>query len=360
LIDVLLADADLAALTAIQTALASYPDIRIVGTAHNAQTALALMAELKPAVLCSEATLPGDALVLVSEVMQRQPTPILILSAAVHGHPALIADLQAAGVVDVLAKPAQYHDYGSVPFGKALSRKLKVLSGVMVFRRKASFTPQPAFGGALPAPQKRALELDGSGFKKPHQPPLGQTRRPATIVVIGASTGGPHALETVLAKLPADYPLPIVCVQHISQGFLDPFIVWLAGKVKLAVGIAKAGEQPKSGHIYFAPDHANLELDCQGHFRFSHGAEYLHYPSINVTFHNIARYYGRQAIAVLMTGMGEDGADGLHAIARAGGVTIAQDEASSIVFGMPKAAIEKGAAQKVLNLEQIAEEICRE
>ncbi len=361
MIDVFLVDADPAALAAIQTALVAYPDLRIVGTAHNAQQALASIAQLKPAVLCCEAILPGqDALVLVSDVMEKQPTPILIVSAAVHDNPALIADLQAAGVVDVLAKPTQYRDYENVLFSKELARKLKVLSGVMVFRRKAQPTTLPAshFMDPLPPPQKPLASLDMAGGPKLDMPVF-QARRSGAILVVGASTGGPHALETVLAKLPADYPLPIVCVQHISQGFLEPFIVWLAGKVKLAVSIAKAGEQPKNGHIYFAPDHANLEFDSRGHFRFSQAADYLHYPCINVTFHNVARHYGRQTIAVLMTGMGEDGADGLRAIAQAGGVTIAQDEASSTVFGMPKAAIENGAAQKVLNLEQIADEICR-
>ncbi|MDD5275762.1 MAG: chemotaxis protein CheB [Methylovulum sp.] len=342
MIEVFLVAGDLPALSAIQAGLTAYSDICIVGTAQTAAEALAQITLLKPAVICSTAHLSDQTcLALVAQIMEHQPTPILILSG--DNDPILEQDLLAVGVVEVLVKPAYLPE---AAFAKELSRKLKVLSGVMVFGRAASIDIAA-----------NKLELPVAPSQLGQLPPVttNKPRRKPAIVVIGASTGGPHALERVLSKLPADYPLPIVCIQHISQGFLAPFILWLSGKVKLPVSIAIAGQLPENGHIYFAPDHANLEFDQQGRFRHSHGTEFLHYPCVNVTFNAAAKFYANHTLAVLLTGMGEDGADGLQAIAQAGGVTIAQDEASSAVFGMPKAAIEKGAAQQVLNLEEIFE-----
>lgn len=329
---------ELSALTALKNILGQSLDITVVGTAHNRQQALAQVPQLKPDVVCSEAYLPGEeGVALAEQLMDVSPVPILMLSAALQDDPSLAASLLAAGVVGVLARPAQLSGFEDPQFARELIRKIKLLSGVSVFRRKqraSSVMPTSAISTSAIRPSRR-------------------------ILVIGASTGGPQALEVVLSKLPAHYPFPIICVQHISQGFLDPFLLWLGGKVKLSVGIAQVGEKPMPGRIYFAPDHANLEFDGQGRFTYSHAIECLHYPSVDKTFQAIAEHYASSALAVLLTGMGDDGALGLQAIANAGGVTIAQDEASCVVFGMPKAAIASGAVQKVLNLEQIAEELCR-
>ena len=330
---------DPSAYAVITSNLADYPDIGIIGTATTAALALPEIIRLKPAVIACTAQLLGQScLPLVEQIMAEQATPILILSN--HDESALTPDFLAAGVVEVLVKPTPFSE---AVFGKEIARKLKILSGVMVFSRIAN-TAVAAIAAKPASPLPQAVSQ--------------ATAKPA-IVIIGASTGGPNALETVLSKLPTDYPLPIVCIQHISQGFLEPFISWLNGKVKLPVSIARAGQLPENGHIYFAPDHANLEFDHQGRFRYSTAAEYLHYPCVNVSFHSAAHFYSNHTVAILLTGMGEDGADGLKTIAQAGGTTIAQDQASATVFGMPKAAIENGSAQQVLNLEQIAAALCK-
>ncbi|MDD5273999.1 MAG: chemotaxis protein CheB [Methylovulum sp.] len=321
-------------LTALKKALSQATDISVVGTATHTQQAVAAILQLQPNIVCSEASLPErSTLALIQQLMDVYPIPILIIGTAVQDDPALITGLLSAGAVEALATPPLASIFEDDGFIRQLTRKLKVLAGVSVFRRKPQAAVKPSATYAAPRRQK--------------------------ILVLGASTGGPQALEAVLSKLPAHYPLPIVCIQHISKGFLDPFILWLDGKVKLPVSVAKSGEHPEPGRIYFAPDHANLEFDSQGRFAYSHAPEYLHYPSVDVTFHGIAKQYGHLATAVLLTGMGDDGAGGLKAIAQAGGMTIAQDEASCVVFGMPKVAIETGAAQKTLNLEQIAEMLCR-
>jgi len=333
LIRVFLVTDDPFLLTTLKSALNLATGLGLAGTASTAPQALTEISLLKPDVVVSDAQLIG-ALRLTQQLMEQCPTPILIMSAATPDGQALSNAQLAAGAIEALPAATLSTDPEA---GQLLARKLKVLAGVSVFRRKAQpQTARPALAAQLVSATPRQK-----------------------ILMIGASTGGPQALEAVLAKLPAHYPLPIVCIQHISKGFLDPFLLWLGGKVKLKVSVAAVGESPEPGRIYFAPDHANLELDGYGRFAYSHAPEYLHYPSVDVAFHSIAKHYGSLCIAVLLTGMGDDGAGGLKAIAQAGGQTIVQDEASCVVFGMPKAAIDNGAAQKVLNLEQIAELLCQ-
>jgi two-component system chemotaxis response regulator CheB len=147
----------------------------------------------------------------------------------------------------------------------------------------------------------------------------------------------------------------VICIQHISEGFLQGLVDWLGFESKLPVKIAGFGEFPQAGIVYFPPEKRHLELDAQGRFIYSEAArEAGHCPSVTVTFKSVASFYGRGAAGVLLTGMGRDGAEGMLAIAQAGGLTIAQNEASCVVFGMPKEAIALGAAQHVLPVSAIA------
>lgn len=176
------------------------------------------------------------------------------------------------------------------------------------------------------------------------------------IIGIGASTGGPQALHKILTALPANFPLPIICVQHISEGFSAGLVNWLNHECELTVQFAETGLTPEPRHVYFAPDNKQLEVNAQRHLVCTSAPSYGgHRPAISVTLQSLALHFGRQATGVLLTGMGRDGVDGLQSIKQAGGMTIAQDEASSIVFGMPRAAIEVQAAQVVLPLAQIAQ-----
>lgn len=174
-------------------------------------------------------------------------------------------------------------------------------------------------------------------------------------MAIGASTGGPQALYTILKQLPANFPVPILCVQHISEGFLQGLVDWLAAECFLRVTIAQPGEFPKPGTVYFAPERQHLQLDTQGRLTtVSTPAVSGHRPSVTALFQAVATCYPRSAVGILLTGMGRDGADGLQAIAQAGGTTIAQDEQTCVVFGMPKEAIALGAAQHILAIGEIA------
>jgi two-component system chemotaxis response regulator CheB len=173
--------------------------------------------------------------------------------------------------------------------------------------------------------------------------------------VIGASTGGPQVLYNILSSLPANFPLPILCVQHISEGFLKGLVDWLNSGCALSVTIAQPGILPLPGTVYFAPERVHLEIDHQGRLAWLDAMPVDgHRPSVTVLFKSVAAYYRRATIAVLLTGMGRDGAAGMQAISQAGGLTIAQDEASCVVFGMPREAIALGAAQHILPSTEIA------
>ncbi|HEY9738610.1 MAG TPA: CheB methylesterase domain-containing protein, partial [Trichocoleus sp.] len=182
--------------------------------------------------------------------------------------------------------------------------------------------------------------------------------RAPRIIAIGASTGGPNALHTLLRALPLTLPVPVLCVQHISEGFLPGLIDWLRRECRLPIVIAQAGQIPQSGTVYFAPEDRHLEIDASGRLACTPPPPVDgHCPSATVLFKSVAAFYRRSSIGVLLTGMGRDGANGLLAIAQAGGLTLAQDEATCVVFGMPKEAIALGAAQHVLPVQKIGPHI---
>ncbi|MBF0473807.1 MAG: chemotaxis response regulator protein-glutamate methylesterase, partial [Nitrospirae bacterium] len=244
------------------------------------------------------------------------------------------------GALDVFPKPKGGLGINFESLSRELIQKVKVLSGIVAFSRHKN-------------------ELKRVHIPVIERKPVPQTTIPmhnSSILVIGASTGGPQAYEAILPKLPQNFPVPILCVQHISEGFIFGLVDWLNSHCKINVTLAKLGDMPLPGIAYFAPDGVHLKLGKNGRFLFSHDHPFMgHRPSVNVTMSSVALHYQSSAIGVLLTGMGVDGAEGLLEIYNQGGLTIAQDEASSIVFGMPKRAIELGAARYVFPLENISE-----
>lgn len=332
MIRVLLVDDSPIALHILQRLLSRSPDIQVAGTAANGREALDLLPTLKPDVICTDLHMPVmDGLGLTRAVMAQDPCPILVVSVSVESDSPNVFLLLEAGAVDVYPKPRAILDADQEKLARDLASKIRILAGVHVFRRRG--------GAALCMPVSQPLP--------PHAP--------MRIVAIGASTGGPQALREILSRLPADFPVPVVCVQHIGNGFLDSMVAWLAEVCPLAARQATQGETPQAGVIYFAPENVHLQLDDAGRFDLSQAPPRDgHRPSITVTLGAVARRFGGGAVGVLLTGMGRDGAEGLAAIAADGGVTIAQDEASCVVYGMPKEAVMLGAVQQLLPLEQIA------
>lgn len=304
--------------------LEAQAELEVVATAASGDEAAALARELAPDVITMDLQMPGsDGFAGIARIMSETPTPILVLSSdreALKGFRAL-----SLGALDLLEKPSA----DELPhFGAELARRLRLLASVPVIRHGRGLRPQ-----ALPAAGRRAQ---------------------AEVVVIGASLGGPRALAAVLAALPADFPTPIAVVQHISAGFTEGLARWLRSETRLEVVEATEGARLEVGRVLIAPGDRHLEIS-RGRAHLQGGAAVDGFrPSVSTLFHSAAASYGSRACGVLLTGMGKDGADGLLALRKAGALTIAQDEASCAVFGMPRAAIGLGAVEQVLPLGRIA------
>lgn len=342
-IKVLLVEDSPIALEILSRLLSSSSEIKVVGKAHNGKEALELIPKSQPAVICTDLHMKEmDGLAFTQHIMATDPRPILVISNSVHKHNTqTIFQLLEAGALDVFPKPSTglVSDYQQV--GRDLIGKIKLLAGVTVFTKRQPSVNQINSATSLlhSSTARQSMNVNSS----------------IRIVTIGASTGGPQALHKILAQLPANFPFPVICTQHISEGFLQGLIDWLGSECKLKVKIAQSGDSPHSGTVYFAPERCHLELDTMGRFICSLSSPVDgHCPSITVVFQSVAKFYGRGTAGVLLTGMGKDGATGMQAIASAGGMTIAQDEKSSVIFGMPKEAIALGAAQHILPIGEIA------
>jgi len=343
-ITVLLVDDSPLALSILRKILSSSPWIRVIGTASNGPEGLKLIGTLQPQVVCLDYHMPSmNGLELTRAIMSRFPRPILVISETTESVDSNKAfELLEAGAVDVFRKPANVRDNDALQaYGFELVSKIKVVSRVHLFSRNAV--------KGLPPPVVSVETF-------PPEVAVGESV--VEVVAIGASTGGPQAIATVLMNLPLRLSVPILCVQHISEGFLPGLVSWLAGYCRREVKVAEHGEWPLPGVVYFPPDRLHLEVDVAGRLRLSNVPPVNgHRPSVTHLFKSVAKCFGKKAVGVLLTGMGGDGAEGLVELRRAGGRTLVQNEESCVVFGMPKVAIEQGAAQWILPLDQIASRI---
>jgi two-component system, chemotaxis family, protein-glutamate methylesterase/glutaminase len=330
---VLLVEDSLIALELLQRLLRDSPEVEIVGTARNGREALDLIPQVNPQVICTDLHMaPIDGLELTKEVMAKFPRPILVISNSVQEDDTKnIFGLLKAGAVDIFPKPTSgdYTEYESVKH--RLLAKIQMLSQVTVKARTLSSDSKPDLSGSLDRPTLLRA------------------------IAIGASTGGPQAIHKIITALPPDFPVPIICAQHIGDGFLTGLVSWLKEDSQLLVKIAQIGEIPAPRTVYFAPERAHLEFDAQGKFIYSNFTTATGTcPSIDTLFKSVARIYGSASASILLTGMGTDGTIGTEAIATAGGTTIAQDEHSCLIFGMSKLAIASGKIEHVLDLPDIA------
>lgn len=358
-IKVLLVEDSPIARTILKRLIESDPQLQVVGVATTGLEGLAMVPTLQPDVICTDLHMPRmGGLEFIKAVMAEFPRPILVISASVQDEDTKNAfELLDAGAIDLFPKPRTglQGDYDKIK--AALISKIRVLSGVKVFTQSRKTTHNPV-KSATTAPPSNAAALIG----RTASGTLGDTadnrfvvRRSIQAIAIGASTGGPQALTTVLSEFPKNWHTPIFCVQHISKGFLGGLLRWLEGHCNLPIRLAQTGELPEKGVIYFPPEDQHLTINGRGQFFNSNEPPIAgHRPAVDMTFRSMAAYYGNKGAGVLLTGMGRDGADGLLAMHQAGAYTIAQDEASSTVFGMPKEAIALGAAQKILGIDQIA------
>ncbi len=310
----------------------------VIGQARDGKEAVDKVVALGPDVVTMDFNMPTmNGVEAVRAIMQRRPTPVVMFSAHTRQGARETLDALAAGAVDFVTKPAGEVSADLSKIAEELTRKLLAA---------AASKPRPA--GPAPAPVRRATT----------QPPLASVSLPggmSRICVIAVSTGGPVALAQVIPALPADLRLAIVVVQHMPAHFTATLAERLDADSQLTVKEAAAGDRPMPGLVLIAPGDQHLEFDDRGNVVL-HGGPLVNgcRPAADLTMASAARVYGRRAVGIVMTGMGKDGAAGALAIKRADGKTLAQDQGSSVIYGMPKAAIDAGAIDDVAPLEEIA------
>jgi two-component system, chemotaxis family, protein-glutamate methylesterase/glutaminase len=327
-IKVLLVDDSEIALTLLKRLLSIDSSISIVGMAKNGMEALDLIPKVQPDIVCTDYYMPlMDGLELTKKIMALYPLPILVISGILtKENRTQIFALLDAGALDVLEKPQIYSTKDDLAV-KHLVQTIKVLASTSHIKSK---------------------DL----WKKAEDPT--HSSREFQIVVMGASTGGPIALKEIINSFPSSFPIPILCIQHMSPGFLEGFVDWLKNGSKLTIKIMQNGEVPLPGTIYFPQENHHMEIDGSGKL-IATTKECLqhHRPSISVTMSSAAQYYGSHAIGILLTGMGSDGAKGMAAIYAQGGFTIVQTPSSCVVASMPEEVIKLRAARLVLSLAEI-------
>lgn len=324
--------------------LESESRIEVIGTVHDGQAALDFVNKNKPDVVLMDIHMPRlDGFEATRRIMETQPVPIVICSANSNvKDTAIIFRAMEAGAIACIAKPVGMEHGDFEATAAHLLETVRLMSEVKVVRRTGRSAAVPA----VTFPAEPALSADSV------LPPAASRVK---VVGIGASTGGPPVLQAILAGLPKDYPAPILIVQHIADGFLPGMATWLNETTALQIHIASYGTFPLPGHVYLAPDDFHMGIGGDGAILLTRQAPINHLrPAVSFLFRSLAETQGPAALGVLLTGMGKDGAAELKLMRDAGAITIAQDRESSVVHGMPGAAIALGGAAHVLPANAIA------
>ena len=319
--------------------LSSDPDIQVVGVANSGFEAIELVRIKKPDVITMDIHMPGmDGYEATRTIMETVPTPIVIVSGSVKTKEIAntFRSLEAGALAVVLRPPGFDHPQFTTS-RKELIQMVKLMSEVKVVR----LFPRSRKEQIKPLRSVQTFENDVKRIQ---------------VIAIGASTGGPMALQIILSGLPEDLPVPVLIVQHIATGFVKGFLEWLSATSGIKLKIAEDGEPILPGIGYIAPDNFHMGVSRGSKINLSNQPpENGLKPSVSYLFRSVAQTFGPNALGVLLTGMGKDGADELKAMKDKGALTLVQNEESSVVFGMPGEALRIGAADQALSPERIAE-----
>jgi two-component system response regulator WspF len=318
------------AVEALRRTLAQRPGLEVAWVAYDGAQAVALCSPVPPDLVLMDLVMPVmDGVVATREIMRRTPCPILIVTSDVGHHASLVFDAMGAGAVDAVDTPVLGAAALARPASSLLA-KIDAIAAQQDHARKAHVAAR------APAPRGNTDAL----------------------VAIGASAGGPAALAALLGRLPANFGAGVIVVQHVDEAFAPGMATWLDQQTLLTVRLARAGERPAPGVVLLAGGNRHLRVDASGRCVYTDDPEDAVYrPSIDVFLSSVAEHWRSRAVGVLLTGMGRDGAAGLGAMRARGFITIAQDRATSAVYGMPKAAAEAGAASEILPLPTIAPQL---
>ncbi|MFV0349973.1 MAG: chemotaxis response regulator protein-glutamate methylesterase [Halodesulfovibrio sp.] len=339
---------------ALSSMLEKDPEIRVVATARDGQEGLDLIRKHNPDVVTLDIEMPRmDGLTALRHIMMEMPRPVLMVSSlTVEGAEATLKAMEL-GAVDFIPKQLSKVSLDIVKIEEDLQEKVKQIS------RRRFVPPRPS------RPVRPAVATNGTAVAAAHavpKPVAPRTGRPVRdIVAIGVSTGGPPAVQKVLSQLPADFPATILIAQHMPAAFTGPFAKRLDGVCKISVKEAETGDRIAPGVAYVAPGGKHIRLDLRGGRMelvvTTEPTDALYKPSANVLMESVGNSVGRKALGVILTGMGSDGAEGMRVLKQKGGRAIAQNDASCVVYGMPKAIVDAGLADEIHDIDDIAEAI---
>lgn len=314
------------------------PRLRVVGQAENGAQAVRLAERLTPDVITMDIEMPElDGIEATTQIMEQTPRPIVVISAHHEADVTLAFKALEAGAVTILQKPAGPAAPGFAAQAEEIATTVRLMADVKVVRRWRRAAPGPV--PPSPSQNGRALPV----------------ARPIELVGIGASTGGPNAVATVLAGLGPAVEVPVLLVQHIAPGYHEGLASWLDTRCSLPVRLARDDERLPAGVVLVAPEGAHLGVSADGHVRLSAADPVKgHRPSATHLFSTMASAYGDRGLGIILTGMGDDGAAGLAELKGAGGVVLAQDQTSSVVYGMPAEAVAQGAVDRVAPVTELA------
>ncbi len=335
--------------------LSSDPNIQVVGTATNGREAIDQALALKPDVITMDYEMPMmDGITAVRHIMQRCPTPVLMFSSLTHEGARVTLDALDAGAVDFL--PKNFEDISRTPEKVKQLLCEKVHSIARSNRRYSSFSvsPQPAPAASVPARPAAMPTQPGHAAAASPASSAAPKRKAYRLVAIGTSTGGPVALQRVLTQLPANFPAPLVLVQHMPAAFTKAFAERLDKLCRISVKEAEDGDQLRPGLALLAPGGKQMMVDPRGVVRILPGDERLNYkPCVDITFGSAAKSYHDKVLAVVLTGMGADGREGARLLKQGGSQIWAQDEASCVIYGMPMAVVKANLADAIYGLDDI-------
>jgi two-component system chemotaxis response regulator CheB len=321
----------------LKHAISSDPMLTVVGVASDGEEALEAVKELRPDVIAMNWQMPKlDGLEATRIIMETTPTPIVIMTGSAAANDAAVSfRMIEAGALAIVQQPPGADHPAYEKETRHLTRTLRLMSEVILVKRRA-----------------RASQAQESA--KPLVETICRAATDIQIIAIGASTGGPNVLQTILSGLPKDIPVPLFIVQHISKGFTAGFVDWLQNTTNFPLHIASLGDDPLPGHGYVAPDDVHMGIERGPRIVLDHSAlENGLRPSVSYLFRSVAQHFGSNAVGVLLTGMGRDGAEELKMMKEQGAVTFVQDEESSVIYGMPGEAIRLNAATYILSPEDI-------